>query len=669
MAKASDGGTGRGESGHRHDHGRRRLGTGRKEVRGKTRSSLPSPARPVHAGFPVSSEPEAPVVLGSTITPSGSEVFQGELPQDKLSMSILGLWQDYRAQRAAPLFAGLFSVQNLEPHKPVSSDVRLDVVLEVADPSGQDRLLQHIADQASCDAVGESFLSARIGIHEISRLVQEQALHRVHIKKPLLPQLDQAVPMCGLPILPTVKPQVRETGKDVVIGVIDTGFDLSHPMFRDAKGRLRVKGLWDQVTGTYYTKEQLLDRMRSGRFPGQDMQGHGTHVASIAGGSRYQNVQGVAPHAEFVLVKTNMLDLDRGVKWMFQQAGTSPCVVNVSLSHHWGAHDGTDVSERELEKLVAPGKLVVTAAGNDRESQLHVGGKFFPGQSEFIAFDVVQQQSGDIKFLLSGWYEQSDEFDLLISTPTGQQYRVPARNAAMLKVSDPGSEFLLSCKDYRFHNLVQVEIKVTLGYERVTSLMLRGWQLQVLCRKAVTGRFDMWFHNRGFGHFQPHKLVEESGTVGMPATSASVLSVGSCISKKQWDSDTGKIDDYRAIPGNISRFSNQGPTRDGRQKPDLCAPGQYVTAALSSTSSSRLRSDRALQIQRLLTLEGTSMACPIVTGSVALMLQKKPNLTMTDIQAILPQCCRPISPQLSSTWHPSSGYGMVDIAAALALLP
>lgn len=670
MAKAAGGGTGPGESGHRHDHGRHQFRPGRKEVRGKKGSSIRSPSSRVLAGPSTSSEPEVSVVLGSSIISSASESVQSDVSQHKVSMAIWGLWNNYRKQQAAPLSPGLLSVQNYEPDQPLSPEVQIDVVLESADLSGQKQLLPYISDQASCDSVSDSFLSARVRISEIGRLAQENSLHRLHIKKPLVPQLDQAIPMCGLPMpSATIKPQIRETGKGVVIGVIDTGFDLSHPMFRDARGRLRVKALWDQRARTFYTRGNLESLAKRGDFRGSDDDGHGTHVASIAGGSLYQKLQGVAPNAEFVLVKTNMLDLDRGVKWMFQEAGTSPCVVNVSLSHHWGPHDGTDASERELANLVGPGKIVVTAAGNDRESHLHVGGEFFTGQSEFIPFDVVQQQSGEIKFLLSGWYDQTDDFDVFITTPTGQQYHVPVRNADIVKQSDLGSEFLLSCKDYRFHNLVQVEIKVSLAYERVTARMLRGWQLHVLCRKAVTGRFDMWFHNRGFGHFQVHKFVEESGTVGMPSTSASVLSVGSCISKKQWNSDSGKIDDYRAVPGSISPFSNKGPTRDGRQKPDLCAPGQYITAALANGSISMRRSDRRLLAVRLLTLEGTSMACPIVTGSVALMLEKKPDLTISDIQAILPGVCRPISPQPLSMWHPASGYGVLDIARALALLP
>ena len=667
MAELSDGRTRGGESGHRHNQKRRRQGWTR-----KNRSYVRIFARPVLAGPPESSEPETPVNVGLAVGSPFVDMDYPEISQDKVSMEIWGLWNDHREKQRVSFSTQSYSLQSIESSESLSSEDQLDVVLESLGRSEQEQLHAHISDRASCDPVTDTFLSARIRISEIGRLAQHDSLLRMHMKKEFLPQLDRAIPMCGLPLsFPTNQPQVRETGKGVVIGVIDTGFDLSHPMFRDAKDRLRVKALWDQKKNIDYTQSALEKLLKTGSIPGSDDDGHGTHVASIAGGSLYENLQGVAPNAEFVLVKTNMIDIDRGVKWIFQQAGDAPCVVNVSLSHHSGAHDGTDVTERQFRQLVRPGKIIVTAAGNDRESHLHVGGGFSTGDIRSVGFDVIETLSPRFRPILSGWYAPTDEFALAVEYPEGET-KFPALDADPVQHGIPrgipGAKILLSCGICRDNGLVQVQMQLASAPGVLDPKMLQGWVLRVECRKAVSGRFDMWFRNRGVGRFESSPFVDESMTVGVPSTSVSVLSVGSCISKQQWQADNGIQSDGQAFPGSMSLFSNQGPTRDGRNKPDLCAPGQYITAALAKGSAYERLNTRSWTAKRLLTLEGTSMACPIVTGSVALMLEKKSTLTTAEIQAIFSQCSRPLLNSQGS-WHPASGYGVIDIAAALAMVP
>jgi len=122
------------------------------------------------------------------------------------------------------------------------------------------------------------------------------------------------------------------------------------------------------------------------------------------------------------------------------------------------------------------------------------------------------------------------------------------------------------------------------------------------------------------------------------------------------------------VIGQSSPFSSIGPTRDGRQKPEISAPGQFVTGALAQGSRLAGISQRADNANRTLTIEGTSMSAPVITGVVALMLQKKPALTLADIRSILQNTARRDAITGPAGWDPIFGFGKIDAAAALAAL-
>ena len=108
------------------------------------------------------------------------------------------------------------------------------------------------------------------------------------------------------------------------------------------------------------------------------------------------------------------------------------------------------------------------------------------------------------------------------------------------------------------------------------------------------------------------------------------------------------------IPVRVGAFSSFGPTRDGRQKPDLCAPGVAVHAALHSSGDGAVATD------------GTSMAAPHVTGAIALLLSKAkangaPIPTASQIRGLLTQTTMFKNPY----WDRGQGYGVLDVKALL----
>ena len=118
------------------------------------------------------------------------------------------------------------------------------------------------------------------------------------------------------------------------------------------------------------------------------------------------------------------------------------------------------------------------------------------------------------------------------------------------------------------------------------------------------------------------------GSVGSPATGKNVISVGACMnSYESFQSlnpsffenrvSSVNMDHIKKHPTqyshhNLAGFSSRGPTFDGRIKPDVVAPGEFI---LSSRSHGLDSSD-------LLYMRGTSMATPLVARCVAVILNR-----------------------------------------------
>jgi len=581
------------------------------------------------------------------------------LPKASISLALMANPpKQIRARTAAIRAAGVLA---FDAPRRAAPTPQVAVIVEARDP---DAIAKRVRD-ARVNQLSHSFLSVEGDVGSIAQLTQLPEVRRVQTKKRSQMHLDAALPDIGL-IAPQAGPRpVAEDGTGVLVGIVDSGFDLSHPMFRDSAGKLRVDALLDQTRPQprEFTTAQLERAWAAGSGPGADEDGHGTHVATIAAGSKIRTLEGVAPGARLLLVKTNFNDTDLAVKWIFTKAGDRPCVVNLSLGHHYGAHDGTDAEERMHSELTGPGKIIVVSAGNEREDDIHVGGRFHEGQTEDVVFDLQRQPDGTAFVVLTLWHERADRFTVSLITPAGNVIAAPPIGQA--KRETFGSAAIdVAQQRYEPSRVIQCQIGIDVGLAAGNS-QLRGWRVRLTCRKATVGRIDGWFNNSGFAAFRAHPLLENARTIGLAATGAGSLAVASHVSKSAWQSDSGPMSNNSLVVGRSSSFSSLGPTRVGGQKPDLSAPGQMVTAALASGSESAADDQSAKSRQRLLTIAGTSMAAPVVTGAVAMLLQQKPERTLADIRDIFSRSVRRDAHTGPAAWDPFYGLGKLDIAAAL----
>jgi subtilisin family serine protease len=588
---------------------------------------------------------------------------------DKASVSLASL-VGRRSERIEPTPAARAAGFHGEDPEAIRGGDPVSVIIETNDPDALYSTVGNRLTQAErMQTLDGQFLSAQVTPDTVDDLINSQHVERIQSKKLKVPTLKGVLPDVRLTNPSNGKRLVQEDGSDVLIGVIDTGFDLSHPMFLDAGNKLRVEGLLDQTNrDREYTTSELETEWGSGRRPGGDDDGHGTHVASICGGTRFQDFEGVAPGARFLLVKTDFENTDDAVRWVFGKANDRPCVINMSLGHHFGAHDGTDVEERFHRSITGSGKIIVISAGNEREDNLHIGGRFHNGQSQEVVFDLLKQEKEPPYVTITLWHHETDDFDATLTSSTGQTFGLPPLGKAVNYRSSL-QDIEIARRRYVWSNSIQIEITISFKNRRFRARDLQNWRLKVSCLNALVGRIDGWFHNSGYAIFRDHPFVERNRTVCLTATGDGCLAVASHVSRNTWDADVGPMDDKQAVIGRISSFSSLGPTRDGRWKPDISAPGQYVTAALADGSELSQWDERALVNERLLTIEGTSMATPVITGIVALLLQRKGTLNVNEVRRILSTSARHDAHTGLAAWDPAYGFGKVDVENALSKVP
>ena len=197
------------------------------------------------------------------------------------------------------------------------------------------------------------------------------------------------------------------TGKGVIVGILDSGFDTTHPMFKDKDGNLRIKGFYepgnstfggdsvvitnpDGTQGTlsgsaYYKPEELLDTLKAKDAGGS----HGSHCISIAAGSTMSDIKGtadkpvggIAPEADILLCNFmnsenadawNVLEGLNFMSWEAEQA-QKPLVVSMSVNSHAGWHDGTSDIARVLKGFCTEDNMaVMLAAGNEASGETYL---------------------------------------------------------------------------------------------------------------------------------------------------------------------------------------------------------------------------------------------------------------------------------------------------------
>jgi subtilisin family serine protease len=315
----------------------------------------------------------------------------------------------------------------------------------------------------------------------------------------------------------------------------------------------------------------------------------------------------IAPDADLIVVRTNFYDTDiiQGLEYLKNKKNAlgRPMVVNMSFGGHFGPHDGTSILERAIAQYSGSGFVVAAAAGNEGNIKLHV-------RISGINSTVSVRLGSSAADIIDGWYKNGtlrvefcDSSNSCLSAEPGTSASGSLSGVCSVNIDNTATNHPLN-GDGRF----------VVEFNCSGSFTIR------LTPRSGTPNADLYlaYENGEFmDYFLPDGLGGFLGTVGEPATSPYVIAVGALTSRFGSDDMRSFID-----LGKIAYFSSRGPTRDGRLKPEVVAPGYYVLGSKAGTSC-------------YIPLPGTSMASPVVAGLVALILEENPNLDVNGVRSIL----------------------------------
>jgi subtilisin family serine protease len=559
---------------------------------------------------------------------------------------------------------------------------------EDADPEERVHVLVRFESRASvlrelgCEATSQAGDVAAVFVRagDLEKLQQHPEIVFVETSCAIKDEMDISAADINLADPVTGSRAIPGDGRGALIGVIDSGFDLTHPSFSNAQGKTRIVAAWDQANlvafagvppsafgyGVEYTGAAINEHVAAKRIVvvrNQEGAGaHGTYVTGIAAGNGTPHgiYKGVAPEADLILVayrnnvpvggSAYVLDAIDYIR-KHPAASGRPVVINLSQGDNLGAHDGTSLLERAIDHVVDEGRvLVVVSAGNERggPASHHARGKVEQGRELALSFalrlDQGRRIDGDTIDL---WYRGGDRFAVALQTPGG-------RRSNFIEPGGPSTviEFLAGNRAH-----VHSQTGHPTNGDNHVSITLRGgegwepgvWQLILRGDRVEHGDFDAWADRPNavtVVGFRSHQ--SDASTITLPGNSRRAITVGGFISRPS------RRENCSEVKGEFAPGSGIGPTRDGRIKPDLTAPSTLIMAP-------RVRTDACPPCYDL--RSGTSMAAPHVSGIVALLWALWPGLASGQIREALLSTARDdtftgVTPNMN--W----GYGKLDARAA-----
>ncbi|MFN6340806.1 MAG: S8/S53 family peptidase [Bacteroidota bacterium] len=487
-------------------------------------------------------------------------------------------------------------------------------------------------------------------------------------------------------------------GKGVIIGIVDDGFDFTHPHFKDSSGQhLRISRVWSQADtsgtapigfayGTELTTEAEILQAKTDL----EYSSHGTHVAGIAAGSDYGSngkYRGIASESELVEValdfSRNSVGIVDAFDYMCRYADnqSKPVVVNMSLALSGGSNDGTSLFESSIDSLISDKHLLVVAAGNNFDNyNMHIEKntvpvvdtlrtlfQFISGEEVEIWSDKNATLSMSVSFYTSDGIKIAESpFYSTITNPSIQtKYAVGTDNDTItisilgqhISVLNQKSSFLINANSKNFNTYYcMISVRSDIGN-------IHAWNI------SQTG-----FYNSINGTSVANaKNGDENYTIFPPGTVKNAITVGAYTTKNSCTYLTGNTEPitYFSDSGAIAPFSKKGPCLGGYLKPDITAPGNVVVSSVNRADTYYADSNHSVHIFNdtwyFAPMNGTSMATPVIAGVVALMLEANPELTRNEIVNILKITSRQdaFTGNIPGSGSTQWGWGKIDAYSAV----
>lgn len=513
-------------------------------------------------------------------------------------------------------------------------------------------------------------MTARAPLARVERLLADPGVLWIEPAQPLRPLMgDATLELFAQPaLLPTAA--AERLGAGAVVGVIDAPCDWRQANFLEPSGRPRIAAYWAQDEtargdsrigyGAVWDRGELwlgADHAMSARGDTDCQASHGTQMLDIAAGNgRSGGAAGVAPRAEIIYVAMkssarrsgapksravgDTVRLLEGVKFILDQAGDAPCAINISLGNNVGPHDDSTIASQGLDALAtaAANRAVIVAAGNSYALDQHASGEVCAGDPFDLCWHVPC--GGRVRHSVEIWYRADDSIELELIAPRG---------LGRCKLNVDENCCLVDDRTGRTRVFAAHERSAANGDRVITIFVERGapagvWTARLHSRGGTSGGFHAWLEPEDDVRAVFITGVDPGCTLNSLACGRATLAVGAF--------DAGRPH----LP--LAWYTSAGPTRDGRLKPDVSAPGHRVWAARAGAPESSQE------------CSGTSLAAAAATGVAALILAEAAaaglQLSTAELRQILIASCRQHPPV--TAWDERYGHGRIDAASAVQQL-
>lgn len=545
---------------------------------------------------------------------------------------------------------------------------------------------------------------AEIPLSNLRTLAAEPAVKRIEASQSASLLMDTTVNIVNA--LPVYQPSGKYqafTGEGVVVGIVDVGFDLSHPNFYNTSySQYRIGAFWDQLS-----KDTIDSRVPIGRdYVGYEAVRaaehstdaatltHGTHTLGIAAGSGHDTCyRGIAYDSDICLVANAIGDnveyIDSAdyykyttatdalaYKYCFDYASSQgkPCVVSLSEGYMPYLNEEDSLYAAVIDSLTGPGRIFVASAGNggieasyfEKTADQAEAGAFIRCFRENAIYKVKTEGAIRLSLFLyaNGKGEPSDTLcyetaDTPIDTVLSKQLLCGKDTLSLLVYRDRS----------HFDNddiwQILVTCNRTLDQMTPAALVIGGE-----CRAEVFGSSTSAFKS----HESDWRwtAAQKGHDIYAPGCFLPTICVGATAHRLKIRNKEGKLitgSSANTQAGTVWEYSSTGPTMDGLMKPDVVAPGTNIVSSFNHLFYHEEQTVATSELDGKLypwgAASGTSMSAPAVAGIIALWLQAKPDLTPTDIKEVFSRCCRQPEPGLS---YPNNFYGYGEIDAYQGLL-
>jgi subtilisin family serine protease len=577
-----------------------------------------------------------------------------------------------------------------------------------------DCLIVGTASRAQLEAAGAKIryefpngvFTAFIPLEAVDAVAALSTVSRIEGAVTCQAEVDNGVPSTNASIFRGPGPTFTGlNGASVIVGDVDTGVDYKHDNFKDQFGNTRFLNIWDETDAVGpagsapYGSEWGPADINSLVAREKDTNGHGSHTMGIAGGDGSSAPGGVAapaftyvgmaPMADLIMVRasttgsfsnTSLLD---GIAYVFQRATFygKPAVVNMSIGSPTGVKDGSSTFETTVDAMCGPGRTVVFSAGNDGGKAIHGAVNATAGGANMTVSFVGTGTTLNRRFIYDGYYNATEGINVTVTTPNGTVIGpIPfgANNAAYPGTATANGAVYVENGLFTTANgsrevYIDVINNVGAGMNMAGTWTYTFTATSLGAANGKVDMFQLFLSSTAFtanviiGNDPAHMLIN-----GL-STGFNTFSTAAWVTKQNWtdcraaawNSPTNTTFSQPAN-GNLATFSSTGPTRDGRPKPEVAAPGTAIASCRSSDIAAPTSCPSPTTNLHGFTHvinQGTSMAAPHVTGGIALLYQKYGSLTPAQLRTLISTraVVDGFVTGLGAVPNPSFGYGKFNL--------